>query len=77
MLEVAGGRVSMEVAIDAYTRGGAMVTGRSDELGTLAPGMLADLAVIDCDLIVPNSIEEILGARELATYVGGQLVWEA
>lgn len=74
---LASERVPMEVAIDAYTKGGAIVAGRSDELGTLAPGMLADLAVIDRDLMAPTSAEEILGARELATYVGGQLVWEA
>lgn len=69
-------RVSMATAIDAYTRGSAYVCGREGELGTLAPGRLADLVVLDANLMTadPGRITE---ARTLATYVGGRLVWEA
>lgn len=69
-------RVTMATAIDAYTRGSAKVTGREAELGTLAAGKLADLAVFDTNLMCADP-EAIQGTRALATYVGGRLAWEA
>ena len=66
----------MATAIDAYTRGSAKVTGREAELGTLAAGKLADLAVFDTNLMCADP-EAIQGTRALATYVGGRLAWEA
>ena len=69
-------RIPMAAAIDAYTRGGAYVTGREAELGTLAPGKLADFVVLDRDLMTadPEAIQDV---GTVATYVGGRPVWEA
>ncbi|MCI8469603.1 MAG: amidohydrolase [Eggerthellaceae bacterium] len=63
-------------ALTAYTAGSARAAGRGDELGTLAPGMLADLVVLDRDLLAVTP-DDLLGARVLATYVGGRLVHAA
>ncbi len=68
-------RIPMNVAIDAYTRGSAVVAGRADELGTIAPGMLADLAVFDHNLM-STPAERLGDVRVVATYVGGALAWE-
>ncbi|MBP3884698.1 MAG: amidohydrolase family protein [Olsenella sp.] len=69
-------RIPMAAAIDAYTRGSARVVGRTDELGTIAPGKLADLVVLDTNLMAADP-ERIQDVRTLATYVGGRLAWEA
>ena len=47
-LLLAAGLTPMEV-IEAGTRQSAIVCSHGDELGTLAPGMLADLIVVDGD----------------------------
>ena len=69
-------RIGMAEAIDAYTRGSAVACGRAGELGTLAAGMLADVAVLDTNLMEADP-EQIQGVRTLAAYVGGSLAWEA
>ncbi len=69
--------------LDALWRGGARATGRSD-LGALAPGMLADLAMIDLHSIAftpLNDIREQLvhcedGRDVVLTMVAGQVVAE-
>jgi imidazolonepropionase-like amidohydrolase len=62
------GASSME-AIVAATRNGAMILGKTDELGTLEPGRLADLQVVAGD---PIEGFDILGKPELVI-VGGQV----
>ena len=79
--EPAGGwypqeRLSMAQALRAYTAGGAAAVGRSHELGTLGPGMLADFVVWDKDLLAMPA-HEVQAARPLATYVGGRKVFSA
>ena len=79
--EPAGGwnpheRIGMAEAIDAYTRGSALVAGRGGKVGTLMPGMLADVAVLDRDLMSADP-EGIQDMRCLATFVGGRVAWEA
>ena len=69
-------RITMAEAIRAYTLGSAQAAGRAHELGTIEAGKLADIAVLDRNLLtVPE--DEIQGARVLATYVGGQCLYEA
>jgi predicted amidohydrolase YtcJ len=60
-------------AFTAYTSGSAFVN-HLDDTGTLAPGLLADLAVLDRDPFAgdPGALGE---TRVVATYVDGQRVW--
>lgn len=68
--------VSLEVALRAYTLGAAWAAHQEHELGSLAPGKLADLAVLDRDLRAVRS-EELLETQCLLTVLGGQIVHEA
>ncbi|MFJ4095931.1 amidohydrolase [Kitasatospora sp. NPDC089913] len=65
-------RLDLASAIAAYTAGTAHVNGH-DDAGVLAPGMLADLVVLDRDILT-GPPEEIASARVLRTYVGGEPV---
>ncbi|KJY29057.1 amidohydrolase [Streptomyces sp. NRRL S-495] len=68
-------RLDLASAIAAYTAGTAHVNGH-DDAGVLAPGLLADLVVLDRDILT-GPPEEIASARVLRTYVGGELVHAA
>ncbi|MFJ1899726.1 amidohydrolase [Streptomyces sp. NPDC088115] len=65
-------RLDPASAVAAYTAGSAHVNGL-DDAGSLLPGNLADLVVLDRDILSAPP-EEIAGARVLRTYVGGVLV---
>ncbi|MFH8576295.1 amidohydrolase [Streptomyces zaomyceticus] len=65
-------RVDLLSAIAAYTAGSAHVNGL-DDAGSLLPGHLADLVVLDRDILAAPP-EEIAEARVERTYVGGELV---
>jgi hypothetical protein len=69
-------RLSVEEALRAYTMGSAYAAFEEKEKGTIAPGKLADLAVLFDDLfsIPPEKIRE---ARVLMTIVGGRVVYDA
>ena len=61
-------------ALKAYTAGGAYAAFRERDTGTIAPGMLADLTVIDRDLrVIPAA--EIRDARIVRTIAGGKTVF--
>jgi predicted amidohydrolase YtcJ len=68
-----GEAISALAAFAAYTSGSAYVN-HLDDTGTLAPGLLADLAVLDRDPLAgdPAAIAE---ANVVATYVDGRRVW--
>jgi predicted amidohydrolase YtcJ len=69
-------KLNIEQAIAAYTTGSAFAEFAEKEKGTLAPGMLADLVVLDRDITsVPP--EQILATKVLRTVVGGKTVYEA
>nr|BFD94240.1 amidohydrolase [Kitasatospora sp. Xyl93] len=68
-------RLDLASAIAAYTAGSAHVNGH-DDAGVLAAGRLADLVVLDRDILT-GPPEEIASARVLRTYVGGELVHAA
>jgi predicted amidohydrolase YtcJ len=69
-------KLTMEQAIAAYTTGSAFAQFAEKEKGTLTPGMLADLVVLDRDITsVPP--EKILTTKVLRTIVGGKTVYEA
>ena len=69
-------KLTIELAIAAYTTGSAYAEFAEKQKGTLAPGMLADFVVLDRDLTaIPPA--QILGTRVLRTVVGGKTVYEA
>ncbi|MFJ6564188.1 amidohydrolase [Streptomyces sp. NPDC091412] len=68
-------RLDLATAVAAYTAGSAHVNGL-DDTGTLRPGHLADLVVVDRDIFTAPA-EEIHTARVLRTYVGAALVHSA
>ncbi|MFD9648007.1 amidohydrolase, partial [Streptomyces sp. NPDC059082] len=65
-------RLDLTTALAAYTAGTAHVN-RLDDTGSLRPGHLADLVVLDRDILT-GPPEEIAEARVERTYVGGRLV---
>jgi predicted amidohydrolase YtcJ len=68
--------VSREEALRIYTKGSAWFTFDDDRRGTLEPGRLADLAVLDKDyLTVPA--DELGSLTALLTMVGGRIVYAA
>ncbi|MEX0173330.1 amidohydrolase [Streptomyces sp. LMG1-1-1.1] len=66
-------RLDLTTALAAYTAGTAHVN-RLDDTGTLRAGHLADLVVLDRDILT-RPPEEIAEARVERTYVGGELVY--
>jgi predicted amidohydrolase YtcJ len=66
-------KVTVEQALRAHTSGSAQAGFMEHEVGTLAPGMLADLALIDRDItrVAPETIRD---AAILLTLVGGRVV---
>jgi predicted amidohydrolase YtcJ len=67
---------SREEALRLYTQGSAWFSFDADKRGSLAPGRLADLAVLTQDIMtVPTS--EIGGIESLLTMVGGRIVYAA
>lgn len=68
-------RITLEEALRAYTTGAAYAAFEEGEKGTLEPGKLADLVVIDRDLFQLRP-EEIRDAQVRMTVVGGLVVYE-
>ncbi|MFK0190833.1 amidohydrolase [Kitasatospora sp. NPDC090308] len=68
-------RIPLHTALAAYTAGSAHVN-HLDDTGTITPGKLADLAVLDRDVFA-RPAEEIALARVLETFVGGRRVHRA
>ncbi len=77
-------RIGMARAIAAYTHGSACAVGRAHELGRLEPGYLADIAVLDHNIMEVDAMggadaptDEVnallVRTRCVATYVGGVL----
>lgn len=70
-----GEALTREQAVIAYTAGSAFAEFEEDQKGRLAPGQLADLAVLSEDIFtVPPPV--LLGTRSLLTMVGGEIVWD-
>ncbi|MFD5395758.1 amidohydrolase [Streptomyces sp. NPDC127097] len=68
-------RIDLGAALAAYTAGSAYAN-HLDETGTIQPGKLADLVVLDRDPF-DGADEEIAAARVLQTFVGGERVYAA
>jgi predicted amidohydrolase YtcJ len=68
--------ISREDALIAHTRKNAYFIFRENDLGSIQPGKLADLVVIDRDyLTVPA--DQIKDIKSVMTMVGGKTVYEA
>ncbi len=67
-------KISVEEAKIAYTRSGAYASFEKELKGTLSPGKLADLVILDRD-ITRIPVEDIREARVVRTLVGGKTVY--
>jgi predicted amidohydrolase YtcJ len=71
-------RLTPEEALRGYTREAAYAEFEEKEKGSLEPGKLADLIVIDKDITELGSRpREILSIRVLKTFIDGKLVYDA
>lgn len=72
---VAGEKITVEEALYAYTVAAAYASYDEDSKGTIRPGMLADLVLIDRDItaVPPETIRD---ARVLTTIVDGNIVYD-
>jgi predicted amidohydrolase YtcJ len=68
--------LSIDQALAAYTRGSAFAEGAERQKGTLAAGMLADLAILSQDIFtVPAG--DLPKTTSVLTVVGGRVVHDA
>ena len=72
-------RLTIEEALEAYTKGPAWASFEENLKGTLEPAKLADVAVFDTNLVEAGRAnpQALLKAQALYTIVGGQVVYEA
>jgi len=71
-------RLTIEEAIEAYTKGPAWASFEEDVKGSIAPGKFADLAVFDTNLVEvgTSAPAKLLEAKVLYTVAGGKVVYE-
>jgi predicted amidohydrolase YtcJ len=68
--------ISREDALIAHTRKNAFFVFHEDDLGSIQPGKLADLVVLDRDyLTIPA--DQIKDIKPVMTMVGGRIVYDA
>ncbi len=68
--------ISREDALIAHTRRNAFFVFQENNLGSIQPGKLADLVVLDRDyLTVPA--DQIKDIKPVLTMVGGKIVYDA
>src|SRR5262245_10575599 len=69
-------RLSVAQALRLYTRNGAWLGFDEKRIGVIAPGALADLVVVDRDVLsVPS--DQLKDVKVLKTFVGVELVFDA
>ncbi len=69
-------KLSLEQAIRAYTQGPAYAEMQEYHKGTLVPGQLADLIVLDHDIFKTHP-QQWLETKVVLTMVGGRVVYQA
>jgi predicted amidohydrolase YtcJ len=69
-------RLTRMEALESYTKWPAWAAFEEKEKGTLAVGKLADVTVLDRDILAVSE-DEIRGARAAYTIVGGEVLYEA
>ena len=65
-------RLSVEEAIEMYTRGGAIACGEEEDYGEVEEGRVADLVLLDR---IPERAEDLEELEVVAVIVGGELVY--
>ena len=68
--------MTREQVLAAYTMGSAYTEREDAEKGTLAPGKLADLAILSQDILTVPA-ERLPATESILTVVGGRIVYEA
>lgn len=68
--------ISREQALAVLTSGSAYAEFKEKEKGTLAPGMLADIAVLSQDAMTAP-IDKLPGTKSILTIVGGKVVYRS
>ncbi len=68
--------LTREQALRFYTANNAQVLRKETTTGSLEPGKLADLVLLDTDILTCPE-DKIRDAKALLTMVGGKVVWEA
>jgi len=68
-------KIRVEEALRAYSSGAARAGFQEARLGTISPGMLADLVLLDRDItrVPPETIRD---AKVMLTMVGGRVVYD-
>ena len=71
-------RLTIEEALEAYTKAPAWASFEEDVKGVLAPGRFADIAVFDTDLVEAGRTDpaRLLKARVRYTIAGGRIVYQ-
>jgi predicted amidohydrolase YtcJ len=72
-------RLTIEEAIEAYTKGPAWASFEEDVKGVVSPGRMADLAIFDTNLVEAGNgnPQRLLKAKVLYTIAGGRVVFDA
>jgi predicted amidohydrolase YtcJ len=68
-------RLAVDEAVHGFTMGAAYASYDETRKGSLTPGKLADLIVLDRDIFEINPME-IAETQVLATMINGQFVWQ-
>ena len=68
-------RITTREALRSYTIGGAYATGQERRRGSIEPGKLADLVVLERDPLTLDP-EELIEVKPLATMLGGRWVFD-
>lgn len=69
-------RITVQQAIDAYTKGSAYAEKKESEKGTLEKDKLADIVVLDQNLL-HISFQDILKTKVIMTICGGKIVYQS
>jgi predicted amidohydrolase YtcJ len=68
-------KLTIAEAIWGYSMGAAIASGQENDLGSLSPGKLADLIVLDRD-ILDGPLEEIHSSNVVMTVFNGRIVYD-
>jgi predicted amidohydrolase YtcJ len=68
--------ITCEQAVEAYTRGSAYAEFQEKDKGTIAPGQLADLAVLSQDIFTAP-VSDLPATTSVLTMVGGEIVYNS